>query len=107
MKKSNGLRHGEAVLLPVDGAMGKSTGHKIFIVAHSESGHNHVLESKTSFNVIEDKDNIFLELFAPASLVHKKQIDKHKTLIVKPGIYQIKKKLEYDPWSQVIRAVFD
>lgn len=103
----NGLRHGENLLLPVTKATGKVSQHKLFIVGHSESGHHHVLESKTEFNVIEDKDNLFLELFTPANLVHKKQVNKHRTIVVQPGTYQVKRKTEYDPWNQLIRAVFD
>jgi len=105
--KYRGLRHGENLLLPVKEVKGAVSQHGLFIVGHSESGHHHVLESKTDFNVIEDKDNLFLELFAPANLVHKKQQDKHRTLVVQPGKYQVKKKTEYNPWTQVISRVFD
>lgn len=101
-----GLRHGENLLLPVEKATGKASAHKIFIVGHSESGHHHVLESKTEFNVLEG-DGLFLELFAPANLVHKKNTDKHKTLIVMPGIYRVNRKQEYDPWLSIMRNVFD
>lgn len=103
----NGLRHGENLLLPVVKATGKVSEHNIFIVGHSESGHHHVLESKTKFNVIEDKNNLFLELFGDAKLVHKKTIDKHRTLVVKPGIYQVRRKQEYDPWNELMREVWD
>lgn len=103
----NGLRHGENLLLPVKRVEGKVSKHKLFIVGHSETGHHHVLESKTDFDVILKDDTLFLELFGNANLVHKKTTDKHKTLIVKPGKYQIFRKSEYDPWQQVMREVFD
>lgn len=107
MNKLNGIRHGENLLLPVSKITGKTSQHKIFIVGHSESGHHHVLESKTEFDVILKDDTLFLELFGPANLVHKKATDKHKTLIVQPGKYQVFRKSEYDPWLKVMREVFD
>lgn len=42
------VQHGELMLTPVDTVLtGESTKHKMYVAAHSESGHNHVLESKT------------------------------------------------------------
>lgn len=81
--------------------------YSVFIVAHSETGHHHVLESKTKF-VVSEKDKQFLvELFEPAKLVHKKTVDKHKTLTVPAGKYKVVYKNEYNPWEQVISRVFD
>lgn len=103
----NGLRHGENLLLPVSKVSGKTSKHKLFIVGHSESGHHHVLESKTEFDVILKDDTLFLELFGDANLVHKKTTDKHNTLVVKAGKYQVFRKQEYDPWNQLMREVWD
>jgi len=105
--KFNGLRHGENLLLPVNDVTGKVTQHTAYIVGHSETGHHHVLESKEKFDVIVKDDELYLRLFNPASLVHKKTTDKHKTLLVKPGTYKVHRKTEYDPWNEVIREVFD
>jgi hypothetical protein len=102
-----GLRHGENLLLPVAKISGKKSSHKIFIVGHSETGHHHVLEATKPFDVLVDNDQIFIELFSEANLVHKKSFDQHNTLVVKPGKYQVKRKTEYDPWQGVIREVFD
>lgn len=84
---------------------GKESTH--YIVGHSETGHHHVLESETPFVVSESDKQFVIELFAPAQLVHKKQLDKHKTLPVAPGRYKVVKKTEYDPWQQIIREVHD
>lgn len=104
---SNGLRHGENILLPVSKVTGELTSHKLFIVGHSETGHHHVLESKIDFNVLVENEKVFIELFSEANLVHKKTHDKHKTLKVKPGKYQVFRKNEYDPWQQLMREVWD
>lgn len=100
------IRHGEAMLVPIKS---KVTGKEVtsYIVAHSETGHHHVLESKTPFIVSEDDKRFVIELFQPAKLVHKKQQDAHKTLDVPAGKYKIVYKNEYNPWLEVISRVFD
>jgi hypothetical protein len=100
------IRHGEMLLVPITK---KVTGkqHNEFIVAHSETGHHHVLESKKPFTVSQSDKEFLIELFAPAKLVHKKQVDKHKTLSVAPGRYKVTYKNEYNPWEGVISRVFD
>lgn len=105
------LIHGENGFKPVSELpQGKVTKHKIYIAGHSETGHHHVLESKTEFEVIEPEnlgDNIFIRLLEPAKVVHKKSFDIHQTKTLQPGIYEITKKTEYDPFAKVIRRVFD
>lgn len=104
--KNKAIRHGEAMLIPVTK---KVTGkqHKTFIIAHSETGHDHVLESDVPFTVSQNDKEFLIQLFEPAKLVHKKQIDKHKTLPIAPGKYKVVYKNEYNPWLQVISRVFD
>lgn len=100
------IRHGECMLVPIgDKVSGKE--HTSYIVAHSETGHHHVLESKIPFTVSETDKQFVVELFEPAKLVHKKQVDAHKTLPVAPGKYRVIKKSEYDPWQGIIREVHD
>lgn len=103
------IRHGENLLYPVSKASGESSMHKIYIVGHSETGHHHVLESKTEFEVMDDQDKkeLYLRLFEPAKLVHKKTVDKHKTLSIPAGTYRVIRKAEYNPWEKVMQRVFD
>lgn len=109
MTTFKGLRHGEILLHPIKTLKkGKESLHKSFIVGHSETGHHHVLESKQEFKVIErGTDSVLLELWGEAALVHKKQVDKHNTLKVAPGRYEVIYKTEYDPFSKLIRRVED
>lgn len=100
------IRHGEMMLIPVTKQI-KGDEHKTFILAHSETGHHHVLESKTPFKVSQSDKEFLIELFEPAKLVHKKTTDKHKTLPVAPGRYKVVYKTEYNPWEQVLGRVFD
>jgi len=100
------IRHGEVMLVPISkNFRGKEA--TTYIVGHSETGHHHVLESKTPFKVSETDKRFVIELFEPAKLVHKKSVDKHKTLHVAPGKYKVVYKTEYNPWEGVISRVFD
>lgn len=100
------IRHGECLIYPVDKLpRGKKTELRSFIVGHSETGHHHVLESETPFTVQEKQ--MYIELFKPAKLVHKKTVNRHKDLVVPAGTYKIIHKQEYDPFQQIMRAVWD
>lgn len=101
------IRHGEALLVPVKEFPAKAKVFTSYVVSHSETGHHHVLESKHEFEVAVDKEDLYLRLFEPAKLVHKKSVDKHNTLTVAPGRYKVVYKTEYNPWEQVISRVFD
>lgn len=118
MRKSNNketgmeiraVRHGEVLLVPIiEVPNTKFAKHNKFIVGHSETGHHHVLESKTEFDVAElDKAMLIVRLFEPADLVHQKTINAHKTLTVPAGTYKIVHKTEYDPFQKIKREVWD
>ncbi|SIS12034.1 hypothetical protein SAMN05445060_2795 [Williamsia sterculiae] len=108
MKTTKGVRHGENLLLPVGASPAALTKqHTTYIVGHSETGHHHVLESETPFDVTTTDEELYVRLYRPAKLVHKKQHDKHRTLTIQPGTYKVRRKTEYDPWQQTIREVFD
>lgn len=100
------IRHGETMLVPITDDV-KGEKHTTYIIAHSETGHHHVLESDKAFVISETDKQFVVELFEPAKLVHKKSVDAHATLTVAPGKYKIVRKTEYDPWSGYIREVFD
>jgi hypothetical protein len=104
------IRQGEVMLLPVQAMpKGDAARYDSFVVGHSETGHHHVLESDTQFEVMNDdkKHTLYVHLFEPAALVHQKRIEAHETLTVQSGIYQVLHKTEWDPWSQLTKIVFD
>lgn len=107
--KVRSVRHGEVWLLPVNSLpKGKHAKSKRQIVGHSETGHHHVLESRTEFEVTEtQKHELYLQLFKPAKLVHQKTVNRHNDLVVSPGKYQVIRKQEYDPFQKVMRQVWD
>ncbi len=107
-KKFNGLRHGEVALIPVKEIPG---GHKLkrgdYILAHSETGHHHVLEGSL-FEVTEaDKDRLFVQIFGDTAIVHKKTHDKHRTITIPPSLLERYEMVEYNPASKAIRKVVD
>lgn len=104
------VQHGEVYLQPVDRLPeGNLKKEKSFIVGHSETGHHHVLESKVDFEVMagDEKHDLYVRLFEPAELVHKKSFDIHETKVIVPGDYAVYQKTEFDPFAKVIRRVFD
>lgn len=105
------LLHGENGFKPItELPEGKITKHKMFIAGHSETGHHHVLESETEFEVIEPENmdgNLFIRLLSPAKVVHRKTFDIHQTKVLQPGLYEITHKNEYNPFTKVIERVFD
>lgn len=103
------LRHGEILLLPVTKLpKGELSQHTHYIVGHSETGHHHVLESTEEFTILKAvDDSVWVEINRATKLVHKKQVDKHKTLPVSPGKYQVIYKNEFNPFTQLIQRVQD
>lgn len=105
------VQHGEVWLQPVDSlpADRQTKKAKSFIVGHSETGHHHVLESKAEFEVLagDEKHDLYVRLFEPAKLVHQKTFDIHETKTIVQGDYAVYQKTEYDPFADVVRAVFD
>lgn len=102
------IQHGENVLVPVAKMPeGEVQEHKTIIVGHSETGHHHVLTSRQPMKVLETDDAMYIEVMFDALLSHKKTQDKHDTLTVNPGIWQVKHKTEYNPISKALSRVFD
>ena len=104
MKK--GVRHGEVILMPRGNLIGKFTKKaKKFIVAHSETSHHHVIEAETPMTI--DEKNMYIKLFGDATIVHKKSFDAHKTLPLKPAVYERYEAVEYSPFEGLTRRVQD
>jgi hypothetical protein len=100
--------HGENVMVPINKLPeGDVKEFTVAIIGHSETGHHHVLTSKQPFKVLEVDDRMYVETMFDALLTHKKTQDKHDTLTIKPGIWEIKHKKEYNPLTKVLQRVFD
>lgn len=81
-----------------------------YIVAHSETGHNHVIEAtkNVAFYTTNDPMISYLEVIEATDktevlLKHLRTFDTHKTIVVPPGIYEVRRQREYVPegWRQI------
>lgn len=101
------ITHGELCFTPVDTVpAGTPILTKQYVAAHSESGHNHMLESKTEFEVYEGTER-YIIIKDLAKLWHKKTFDIHETRTLVPGVYKVTEKTEYNPFLKVVQRVFD
>jgi len=72
-----------------------------YIVGHSETGHNHVIE-KARAEVFEAADDAFCAwiktLDKPADIEHQRGFDTHETIRLEPNrVYEIRRQREYTP----------
>lgn len=105
------VRHGEVVLkqitaLPKGVELVKEV--KREIVAHSETGHHHVLESMKEFKIFTLKGDTYVEVPEYAELWHQKTgKDVHKAHKIVPGIYKINIKTNFNYFSKAMERVRD
>lgn len=105
------VRHGEVILKPVEflpkEAVLKETTKKN-IVAHSETGHHHVLEATKDFKIYTLMEDTYIEIPSVATLRHEKTgKDVHTPHKVAPSVYKIVIKKEFDYFAGIIRQVRD
>ena len=68
-----------------------------FILAHSETGHNHVIE-RAKAEVYEAADDTFIayvRALAPAEITHQRSFDTHESLLLTEGLYEVRRQREY------------
>lgn len=72
-----------------------------YIVAHSETGHNHCVKERPTVRLYASADQFrgYLEVTGhePTVLEHHRSFDTHEALELKPGIYEIRRQREYTP----------
>jgi len=71
-----------------------------FVVAHSETGHNHIILERPEvrmYNDPVDQFRAFLDVKGdePVLLEHLRSYDTHETLSIQPGMYEIRRQREY------------
>jgi hypothetical protein len=75
------------------------------VLAHSETGHHHVIGTKSATLFI-DKMNAFimyLDVAESSAIEHLKDFDQHEPLGLTPGKYELHRQQEYiaDAWRPV------
>ena len=110
------IRHGECLLKEVNvlpkGAKLVEEKSQI-IVAHSETGHHHLLQVKDKVDLSKIKvyswnGETYLEVPAISELLHQKTgSNAHKTHTVSPAIYKVILKKEFDYYKGIMKQVRD
>lgn len=77
-----------------------------FIVAHSETGHHHVLAADGVEYMPDREDALvaWVRIVKDAPLIHRRANDTHRTLTIKPGLYRIHHAREEDLLGEVRRV---
>lgn len=104
------IRHGEVILkpdtLPKEAKLQKEV--KKYIVAHSETGHHHILEAIKPFKIYSFNGETYIEVPELAKLWHQKTgQDTHKTHNVVPAIYKVVIKKAFDYFKGKLEQVRD
>lgn len=79
-----------------------------FTLAHSETGHDHIVLDRPNVRVfkamdelkalLDGKPALFLEVIdEPAELKHLRDFDTHESVKIEPGIYEVRRQREYTP----------
>lgn len=81
-----------------------------FVVAHSETGHNHVIAERPNVKMFTTGDPMisYLQVIEATEatetlLEHLRSFDTHETIKIAPGNYEIRRQREYTPegWRRV------
>ncbi len=81
-----------------------------YVVAHSETGHNHVIKATQSVELFSDGNPMISYLRVVEScdavetvLKHLRSFDTHEPILIPPGVYEIRRQREHTPegWRRV------
>lgn len=108
----NQAAQGDLLIRKIDAIPGDVTERKatdgVHIVAHSETGHHHVIPiggpSIVQLFGSQDPMRSFLSVkAAPALLRHDRSFDTHEPISIPPGDYEIRRQREHTPegWRRV------
>ncbi len=106
------VRHGEVILKPISElpkGVSLEKESKSYIVAHSETGHHHVLTTDLSkFKVYTLKGDTYLEVPELSNLIHQKTgNDVHAPHKIAPGFYKVNIKKHFDYFKKSLERVRD
>ena len=70
-----------------------------YVVAHSETGHHHVIDSRNAQLFIDQTNSFiaYLKVLKPCELKHLRDFDTHEALAFEPGIYRVRRQRESTP----------
>lgn len=74
------------------------------IVAHSETGHHHVVDgSHVDYYTSDDTMVAYIEVHEPTPIQHLREFDTHAPINIPAGIFELRRQREYTPegWRQI------
>ena len=89
----------------------EKTARGAWIISHSEKGHHHVIAGDV--DVMEQvKDvppglRILWAIVREPTALAQEASDPHGKIVLDPGIYQLRRAREYNPFAEQVRAVQD
>lgn len=92
---------GDCLLIRIDTIPKSATKAKpengYFVVAHSETGHNHVVEANAAQMFIDQTNEFiaYVQTLDGVELKHLRDFDTHESLYLEPGNYEIRRQREY------------
>ena len=99
----NSARQGDLLICRIDSFPGGLTAASAvngqYVLAHSETGHNHVvLERGAQMLIDQTKEFIaYLEISEPSEITHLRDFETHEPIRIEPGKYEIRRQREYMP----------
>jgi len=73
----------------------------VYVLAHSETGHNHVVLERPGVTLHKDPVDQFRAFLTvtgdPVELEHLRSYDTHETILVTEGVYEVRRQREYTP----------
>ena len=71
----------------------------LFILAHSETGHHHVVNERAAQMLIDETNAFiaYLDVAEPTELEHLRSFDTHEPYLLEPGKYEVRRQREYVP----------
>lgn len=72
---------------------------RLIVVAHSETGHHHVMDADKveMYRLPDEIYECFLLVKEATLLEHLRPFDTHEALLHEPGIYRVRRQREYVP----------
>lgn len=83
-----------------EGATPEKSVNGAFVVAHSETGHNHVVVERPTVKMFSAMDEFRSYLVVedePATVEHQRSFDTHESFALSPGIWEVRRQREYTP----------
>ena len=94
---------GDLLIMRIDampaGAKPVAAENGVHILAHSETGHHHVIESRSAQRFIDETNTFisYLDVAEPEVLEHMRSFDTHDPWRLLPGVYMVKNQRQATP----------